>query len=106
MNLIEMSPLMDENPDAEGGAVINHGKFDQLSKTLQLPMGGENAPRPPASLTDGEKYGEGTAPYSSVMTPITVFFSQQGGQAPLHLHALSECWGLAVPAFRLPDAPG
>jgi len=57
MNLIEMSPLMDENPDAEGGAVINHGKFDQLSKTLQLPMGGENAPRPPASLTDGEKYG-------------------------------------------------
>lgn len=57
MKMLEMSPLMSESNDAPGELTLNHAGYDQLSKTLQMPMGGLGAPRAPSSLTDGEIYG-------------------------------------------------
>ena len=57
MKMLEMSPLMSESAETPGELTLNHAGYDQLSKTLQMPMGGQSAPKPPASLTDGEIYG-------------------------------------------------
>jgi len=57
MKMLEMSPLMSESAETAGELTLNHAGYDQLSKTLQMPMGGLGAPRAPSSLTDGEIYG-------------------------------------------------
>lgn len=61
MNMVEMSPLMEENVavDTDGSApnVLNHAKYDDLDKILRMPVGGLQAPKPPASPTDGDIYG-------------------------------------------------
>ena len=57
MKMLEMSPLMSESRETPGELTLNHAGYDQLSKTLQMPMGGLGAPRAPSSLNDGEIYG-------------------------------------------------
>lgn len=48
---------MSQSQETPGEMVLNHASYDQLSKTLQMPMGGLSAPRAPNSPTDGEIYG-------------------------------------------------
>ena len=63
MNMVEMSPLMMDNAEvAEDGGkplkVLNHAKYNDLDKILRMSAGGTmQAPRAPASISDGEIYG-------------------------------------------------